>query len=94
MATHQLSATSGETFELVLGDDGRIADVAGPWPEERDAEFELEGPIPTHANVSAPDHVMRFAAEAGREVCFYDPDGCRTCFCDEHGKLLYCRKMC
>ena len=37
---------------------------------------------------------MQFAAQQGREVCFYDPNGCRTCFCDASGNILYCRKMC
>jgi hypothetical protein len=93
MATHRLSATSGDTFELVLDDDGRIADVAGPWPDEQDAEFELEGPLPSHQNVDAPQHIAGFAAERSLDVCFYDPVSCRTCYCDAGGRMT-CRKMC
>jgi len=94
VTAHRVMATSGSEFELVLDNDGRLDDVVGPWPVEDGAEFELEGPLPAHANLDdAPGHIQAYATERGRDVCFYDPDECRTCFCDATGRM-YCRKMC
>jgi hypothetical protein len=27
------------------------------------------------------------------DVCYYDPDGCRTCYCDDAGHM-HCVGMC
>ena len=90
-----MTASTGGDFELVLDGEGRITDVVGPWPDEEGAEFELRGELPAHANVdAAPAHIREFASTWGRHVCMYDPVGCRTCFCDADGNVLYCRKMC
>lgn len=95
VTTYRLMTDTGTAFELVLDDTRRITDVAGPWPSEEGAEFELRGELPAHAQIAdAPPHILEFAAAQGRDVCMYDPVGCRTCFCDENGRILYCRKMC
>ncbi|HEY7874198.1 MAG TPA: hypothetical protein VIG64_03650 [Actinomycetota bacterium] len=91
MATHKMQ--SGEIeFEVLLDDDGRISDVVGPWPEA-DGEVELTGVLPPHAKVgNAPEHINSFAEDRGMDVCFYDGDGCRTCFCV--GERMTCIRMC
>jgi hypothetical protein len=89
-----MTATTGEAFELAVDEGGRITQVAGPWPDEDGAEFELGGSVPRHVTIDAPAHIKDFAAARGRYVCYYDPDDCQTCFCDESGDTLYCRKMC
>ncbi len=94
MAMHQVTSSLGGDFEISVGDDGRIADVAGEWPEQG-VEFELTGGIPGHTPVEElPENIRSAAASRGQEVCFYDPDGCRTCFCDESGRVLRCVGMC
>ena len=86
---------TGEEFELVLDDALRITDVSGPWPGEDGAEFELRGELPAHAPVAdVPAQILEFAATRGGDVCMYDPIGCRTCFCDESGRVLYCKNIC
>ena len=95
MTKHSMTAGSGEVFEVVLDDEGRITDVAGPWPAGKGAEFELRGDVPQHVAVEGvPAHVQEFGASRGATVCMYDPNGCRTCFCDADGSVLYCRNMC
>jgi hypothetical protein len=90
-----MTTPEGAEFEVHVDDAGRIARVAGPWPDEEGAEFELHGQVPSHVPIEdAPAHVHEFAAARGRHVCSYDPDGCTTCFCDADDNVLYCRKMC
>jgi hypothetical protein len=95
LATHCMTASTGEEFEVVVDDDRRITDVVGPWPEGDDAELELRGDLPAHAEVEdVPDHIQDFAASRGIHVCMYDPIGCRTCYCDNEGNTLYCKPHC
>jgi hypothetical protein len=89
-----MTADTGAEFAVTIDDDGLIASVAGPWPEESGAEFVLEGPLPAHRNISEmPDSVRALAAESGWEVCYYDDVGCRTCVCDGSGRMR-CGKYC
>jgi hypothetical protein len=54
---------------------------------------ELTGVLPPHAKVgNAPEHINSFAEDRGMDVCFYDGDGCRTCFCV--GERMTCIRMC
>ena len=95
MTVHRMTAADGAVFEVHVGADEWIVDVSGPWPTREGATFSLEGALPDHAPAAdVPDAIRQVAADTGREVCFYDPVGCRTCFCDARGRLLHCEKMC
>ncbi len=88
MDAHRLTASSGAEFEIIVGEDGRIADITGPWPQDG-SEFAFEGPLPTHTRVNkTPAHIDAAAAKRGMDVCFYDPDGCRTCYCDDRDECI------
>jgi hypothetical protein len=90
-----MATATGTLFELEIDEMGRISRVAGPWPDSDGAEFELHGELPNHIPLEdAPAHIHAFASVRGRHVCMYDPDSCQTCFCDDAGDILYCRKMC
>jgi len=87
MASHQVESSIGSRFEIVVGDDTQIHDVVGDWPEAG-VEFQLHGPIPEHSPIKdVPVKISATADERGQDVCFYDPDGCRTCFCDDRGHM-------
>jgi hypothetical protein len=87
MATHTVKSSTGSPFEIVIDDDGRIADVVGNWPEAGE-EFELRAPLPAHRPPeNPPAEVVAKARQRQADVCFYDPNGCRTCFCDDKGHM-------
>lgn len=87
MDSHRLSDTAGKEFELLIDETSRIADVVGEWPGPNE-EFTIEGPLPKHENiVDVPEKIQAHAAANGWEVCFYDPEGCRTCYCDDKGHM-------
>lgn len=93
MASHILRDANGGEFEVVIDESQRITDVSGEWPA-KDEVFTLAGPLPAHSIVEeVPERVRRHPAAKGREVCFYDPDSCRTCYCDDEGHM-HCVGMC
>lgn len=90
-----LTSRAGEAFTIRIGDDGRIADVEGPWPTEPGAELVLEGDLPAHGSaVDAPESVRADALARGLDVCFHSESPCRTCYCDGSGRLVRCVAMC
>lgn len=87
MATHTVKSSTGKAFDVVVGEDGRIADVIGDWPGPGE-EFKLLAPLPEHRPPADPPAELVARARARQaDVCFYDPDGCRTCFCDDKGHM-------
>jgi hypothetical protein len=91
MNSHQVESDTAGSFEIQVDDEGRITDVVGNWPGPG-IEFHMDGPLPLHLAVGeVPDSVREKAG--GRDVCFYDPDHCRTCFCDENGGM-HCVGIC
>jgi hypothetical protein len=93
MAVHSVQDDSGAGFEIHIDEQERIVDVAGEWSGPG-GEFKIAGPLPTHTSVEgAPEHIRAFATQHGLDVCYYDPDHCRTCYCDEKGGMR-CVGMC
>jgi hypothetical protein len=89
---HRVESESGHVVEFVV-EDGRIVDMLGEWPSGQD-ELVFVRDIPRHANVEdVPEHVRARAIERGMDVCYYDPDHCRTCYCDDAGHMR-CVGMC
>jgi hypothetical protein len=95
VATHSLRSSFGEEFLLHVDNEGRIVQVDGPWPDEADVEFDLEGQLPRfRAPENLPDHVVRYATGRGLWVCYYDDVRCQTCYCDGSGKTVRCVRHC
>lgn len=90
-----LKRQNGDNFTFHQASDGGISGVDGPWPEESGLEFEVYGEIPAHPPASnAPDRVLTLAIARGLDVCHYDEQNCRTCFCDGSGKVIRCANQC
>lgn len=84
-----MTSSLGSQFEIVVADDGHIAEVVGDWPEAG-REFELRNP-PAHMSLRhLPERLAADPASAGRAICFYDEASARTCFCDDTGRVLRC----
>ena len=93
MASHRLKSDSGHVFEFVVGHSGQIVDMRGDWPAGEE-ELVFSVGLPTRETVtSAPEHILEWGAVRGWDVCYYDPDACRTCYCDDSGRMR-CVGMC
>ena len=89
---HRVESESGHVVEFVV-ERGQIVDMLGEFASDED-ELVLTSGVPPHTNVEdVPEHVRARAMERGMEVCYYDPDGCRTCYCDDAGRM-HCVGMC
>lgn len=90
---HRLVSESGEALAFVLRGE-RFTEVRGPWPEGR-GELVFRRGIPPHRHlVDLPAHVVARAEAQGVHVCAYDPNSCRTCYCDGGGQMLRCVAEC
>jgi hypothetical protein len=85
---HRLMSESGHVVEFIVDEAGRITEMLGDWPEGV-AELVFTEGVPAHQNVAnVPEHVRAFGPSRGPvDVCYYDPDRCRTCFCDDSGRM-------
>ena len=94
MVNHRLESETGQVVEFVVDDGGRILDMVGEMPTDQDELVFSQG-VPNHVNVQdVPEHVRSWGSERGLdEVCYYDPNGCLTCFCDAAGRM-HCKKIC
>jgi hypothetical protein len=89
---HRVESESGHVVEFVV-EQGRIVEMLGDWPAGED-ELVFSTGVPPHMSLSdVPEHVRVRAAERGMDVCYYDPDHCRTCYCDDAGHM-HCVGMC
>jgi hypothetical protein len=89
---HRVESESGHLVEFVVS-EGRIVDMLVDWPEDQDELLFTQG-VPAHVKVEdAPEHVRARAGTYGMDVCYYDPDRCRTCYCDGAGHMR-CVGMC
>lgn len=79
---HRIESETGHVVEFVVA-DLRIVDMLGEWPPDQD-ELVFVRDVPPHTNIEdVPEHVRARAIERGMEVCYYDPEYCRTCYCDD-----------
>lgn len=93
MQRHEVLGDNGRGYELVLDEDGAIAQVVGDYPEQG-GSFVVEEGIPSHAHLEdVPSHVLSRAKAASEKVCYYDPNECLTCFCDSNGSMR-CERLC
>ena len=89
---HRVESDSGHVVEFVV-EDGRIVAMLGEWPADQEELVFTQG-VPSHATLKdVPEHVRRRADERAMDVCYYDPDSCRTCYCDDAGHM-HCVGMC
>lgn|GEM_PF-3757221 len=89
---HRVESESGHVVEFVV-EEGHIVDMLGEWPADRD-ELVFTADVPPHSKLDdVPEHVLARAAERAMDVCYYDPNGCRTCYCDDRGHM-HCVGMC
>jgi hypothetical protein len=92
VASTVLTDESDNEFEVVFDDEKFITAVNGPWPSVGH-EFTLSG-VPSHRFPrDVPEVFQREALSRGEEVCYYDNDECRVCFCDGSGRVR-CVKKC
>ena len=82
----------GSQWTFSVSDGGVLQDVTGPWSADAAVTFPT---VPSFVRgiEPLPVHIEEYANHQKLTVCFYDPVACKTCFCDDAGRMR-CVNMC